>query len=86
MTKRSVVDHKGNTYKSILEMCNAYNLKQVTFYHRKKLGWSLEECLVGREKYVEDHEGNRFATLKEMCEHWGISYAAYEHRIRGGLS
>lgn len=86
MTKRSVVDHKGNTYKSILEMCNAYNLKQVTFYHRKKLGWSLEECLVGRESYVEDHEGNRFANLKEMCEHWGISYAAYEHRIRGGLS
>ena len=38
MTNRSVVDHKGNTYNSVLEMCNAYNLKQVTFYHRKKLG------------------------------------------------
>ena len=86
MAKWNAVDHKGNTYKNVLEMCNAYNLKQVTFYHRKKLGWSLEECLLGRESYVEDHEGNRFTNLKEMCEHWGISYDAYIHRIKVGWS
>lgn len=86
MTKWSVVDHRGNTYKNILAMCNAYNLKQVTFYHRKKLGWSLEECLLGRESYVEDHEGNRFSTIKEMCKYYGVTATAYSSRIKKGFS
>ena len=86
MTNRSVVDHKGNTYNSVLEMYNAYNLKQVTFYHRKKLGWSLEECLLGREFYVEDHEGNRFSTMKEMCKYYGVTFATYSYRIKKGFS
>lgn len=86
MTKRSVVDHKGNVYNNVLEMCNAYNLKKVTFYHRKKSGWSLEECLWGRESYVEDHVGNRFSTLKDMCKYYGLSASLYTARLKRGFT
>ena len=86
MTNRSVVDHKGNIYKNILEMCNAYNVKRVTFDRRRRLGWSLEECLLGRESYVEDHEGNRFSTMKEMCKYYGVTFATYSYRLKKGFS
>lgn len=86
MIRRSVVDHKGNTYKNILEMCNAYNVKRVTFDKRRRLGYSLEECLFGRESYVEDHEGNRFSTIKEMCKYYGVTFATYSYRIKKGFS
>lgn len=86
MTKRNVVDHKGNVYNNVLEMCNVYNLKKVTFYHRKKSGWSLEECLLGRESYIEDHEGNRFSTLKDMCKHYGVYYSVYADRLKRGFT
>lgn len=35
----------GKTYRSIEEMCEAFNVKKITFYKRKVDGQSLENCL-----------------------------------------
>jgi hypothetical protein len=45
-----VKDHKGIEYPSIAAMLRAYKVQTCTFQKRRKKGWTLEECLMGRKK------------------------------------
>ncbi len=40
-----VKDHLGNEYKSLEEMCSAYDISHSLYWHRKKNGWDLEKIL-----------------------------------------
>lgn len=80
--KYFITDHLGNTYKSIKEMCNAYNIHPNTYQGRLKRGWTKEEALL--DKKITDHLGNGYKSIKEMCEAYNISYDTYLFRIRSG--
>lgn len=47
-----VLDHKGNRYFTVEEMLNAWNVNKNTFYMRKRKGWTLKECLEGKDRKV----------------------------------
>ena len=85
-----VRDHRGNMFKSIEEMCKAYDITYVTFSHRLKLGWTLKDALetpvrVPLEAYwVTDYKGNKFKSKKEMCKAYGINYSTFKSRMRLG--
>lgn len=46
----TVYDHLGNMYPSKKALCEAYRVNQSTFARREKCGWTLEECLLGRNQ------------------------------------
>jgi len=85
-----VVDHEGKEFASQNEMCEHWGVKLNTFQDRKRKGWSLEECLVGRKtckkkiKNIKDHKGNKFINEREMCEHWVVKYATFRQRLNYG--
>lgn len=84
-------DFKGNKFKSYQDMCKAYNVKYMTFLHRKNLGQTLEECLLGTRVNkcccaMEDHLGNKFVSKAELCRAWGILPETLKYRIEHGLS
>lgn len=90
-TKKACTDHLGKRYDSIKDMCNAYNIKVVTFNTRIKNGWSLSDALtkeVGERgcnrKKCKDHLGNTYSSISRMCLAYGIDTALYRTRLRQG--
>lgn len=47
---KSAVDHQGNKFKSISEMCRHYGVLKNTFSTRLSRGWSIKESLTGKEE------------------------------------
>ena len=43
--KREVVDHKGNSYRSVAQMARSYGISSITLHERLKRGWSVDEAL-----------------------------------------
>lgn len=78
------IDHKGNKYCSVREMCKAYDIDHSTFRHRITVGMSLEEALTKNEIY--DYKGNAFRSELEMCKAYHIDNSTFRYRIREGFS
>ena len=79
--KKPCEDHKGNTYPSILTMCQAYNLAPSLFYYRQKtLHWSLEKCLTTP---IDTYKTNgNHKDLKALCQEHGLTLPQYRARLR----
>lgn len=89
-----IVDHLGNTYKNISEMCKAYNISTDIYYRRRRNGKDLKFSLTA-PKYsyltrpdviVHDHLGNVFRSKSDMCEYYNIPYASFIDKIKRGKS
>lgn len=83
------VDHLGNKYCSIKDMCRSYGINTATYRQRIARGWDIEKALTyfpieSRVKCV-DHLGNKYASKTEMCSKYGIP-GSYNKRIKKGLS
>ena len=84
------VDHLGNEYVSIKDMCRSYGINTATYRQRIARGWDIEKALTyfpieSRVKCV-DHLGNKYASKTEMCNKYGIPVSSYNKRIKKGLS
>ena len=86
------VDHEGNQFDSMQEMCDHWNIKKSTFMDRRQRGWTLKECLegrssrIGRNGKIKDHKGKTFLSEKAMCEAYGINYSSYLSQKKRGVS
>lgn len=89
----TTIDHLGNTYDSISELCRHYNIVRATLKMRLLHGQSLEEALTGNvkpihlhSKSVKDYLGNTYSSIGSMCKHYNITRSAYNNRIKNGWS
>ena len=72
---KKTIDHKGNEFKSVSEMCRYWGVSSKLFYSRYKHCRDLEYCLSPKKVKggrlagvpVEDHLGNTFKTKKAMA-------------------
>ena len=84
------VDHLGNVFDSLTEMCEFYGISLNTYYSRINLyGYTLEETLttpINKGKPCTDHKGNKFPNIAAMCKYWGIDYSLYNRRASYGWS
>ena len=85
---KTVFDHKGNRFPTVLQMCKHYNISRQTYYSRQKLGWPLKDTLETQIDVVDhvDHLGNVYDTTKEMCNAYGISCHLFNQRRCAGWS
>lgn len=83
---KGAVDHKGNQYPTIKEMCEFYGVSVATYKYRLAQGWTLEAALTdplnpgAARKEVEDHKGTKYASVAEMCKAYGLRIATYKYR------
>lgn len=82
-------DHLGNTYNSLKEMAEAYDLNEDVLCMRLHRKWPIEEALTFPEGYrrshlYTDHIGNKYMSIKDMCLRYGISYCTYYYRNKYG--
>ena len=86
------VDHEGNQFNSLQEMCDHWGIKKSTFMDRRQHGWSLEECLAGRNSRIgrngktQDHNGAIYLSEKAMCDAYGINYSSFRSQRRRGIT
>lgn len=85
------VDHLGNRFVSIKEMCRSYGIDCNTFQLRRKRGKSLEEALttpihkVSRTP-VRLESGEIFRSMTEFCIQYGLSRSRVVDLRRMGRS
>lgn len=83
-------DHLGNAYSSYKDMCAAYGVAPKIFNNRKRAGWNVRDCLLGKDRQREwngrcqDHLGKWYDSLKDMCEAYNISVATFKDRLNDG--
>lgn len=81
-------DHNGKSFNSVKEMCAYWNVKTTNYESRRKLGWSIQDSLIGKPLKEKLHgpycdpNGEVFNTLKDLCEHWNINVTTVQHRLR----
>lgn len=83
------VDHLGNCYKSISEMCKHYGINRSTLYYRIKHGEKLENaltCKVHCTHNYMDADGNLYNTVNELCDACGISKHKYYKMLNAGYN
>lgn len=92
--KREVVDHKGNSYRSVAQMARSYGITSITLHERLKRGWSVEESLttpVDTSSYrkskkitnvkVQDHLGNWYDSYYALAKAYGLSFSTLYGRV-----
>lgn len=89
--KQIIIDHLGNEFKTVKEMCKHWKISTSAYYDRKLKGLSLEQCLSTKHiscsaNIVIDHLGNEFKSITEMCKYWNVSYSAYSGRIESNYT
>lgn len=83
-------DHLGNAYSSYKDMCAVYGVTPKIFNNRKRAGWNVRDCLLGKDRQKEwngscqDYLGNWYDSLKDMCEAHNISVATFKDRLKDG--
>lgn len=87
-TAKVSVDHLGNKFPTIKDMCEYWNVTVSAYKGRIKAGWTLEEALttpIGlvypNSKSATDHLGNSYSSKSDMCRHWNIELSIFEGRI-----
>lgn len=91
--KKKSIDHLGNEYDSIKEMCAAYGINHKVYWARIKQGWSLKDALTEEKSEVgfngircADHLGRKYCSISEMCRAYGADRSVYQRRIDKGWS
>lgn len=81
----------GNKFESVKEICKFYDIKENTFYQRRRRGFTIEECIFGRKPKVKsrsckctDYNGMQFNSIREMCEYHNVPYGIYMNRKHRG--
>ena len=76
-----VIDHLGQKYKTIVNMCKNWGIPPEIYHRRRKKGWSLEKILTTPVKKVRervnyvDFKGNVFYTATSMAKEYNVSIA-----------
>ena len=88
------IDHKGNEFKSVSEMCRYWGVSSKLFYSRHKHCRDLEYCLSPKKVKggrlagvpVEDHLGNKFESKQDLAQAYGLTLCTLHYRMSKGWS
>lgn len=87
--KRAITDHKGKTYRTRKEMCDAYGITPIVLRKRLKNGADLAAALetpVGMFSLpCTDHLGNEFPSISAMCRFHGVNHNSFQRKHAKGL-
>jgi hypothetical protein len=77
---------KENTFKSIKDACEYFNIKYSTVNSRLHRGWSIEEAfgLVKRNNNCKHItvDGKTFKSIKEACDYYNVDYRTLRSRLK----
>ena len=83
------VDHIGNKFKSLSEMCAAYNITPEAYKRRIKVyGYSKADALtkpcINAPKVYYDHNGIRYKSLTALADAYNLDRKTLAYRLNAG--
>lgn len=85
-----VTDYKGNSFNTVDDMVEHYNINKNTYKARRRAGWSLRDALITpadvHEGIKVDHLGREYHSMAELCEKYGIPDNLLRWRLEQGWS
>ncbi len=86
MSKTTVsTDHKGITYNSLKEMCDAYNISVTLYLKRIERGWTVKDALEGKEPFYS-RDGKDYSSQKEVCDEFNIHRNTFRDKLSRGYT
>ena len=87
---KTIIDHKGNEFASVSDLCKHWGIGRSTYNARIKNGWSMKKALTtpcakinSMEKQEwTDHLGNKFESLNAMCKAHDVTHHTFRTRIQ----
>lgn len=77
------LDHLGNKFKTISDMCKHYNISRSIYDHRIRAGWSKQDALTTPPKRrIQDNNGNVFDSFADLCKFHNIDYGRSISRLK----
>ena len=88
---KSCKDHHGKKYKSLSEMCKAYDITPETYTRRIKVyGYTKAEALTkpckNAPKPIFDHNGTRYKSLTALAAAYDLDRKTLSYRLNHGWS
>ena len=77
------VDHTGQRFSSVYEMCNYWGIKEGTYQRKIKKGSTKEEALTqlrSKNRAIE-YKGTTYKSLKELADAFGVNYGTLVGRL-----
>jgi hypothetical protein len=90
LKEKPCIDHEGNMFPSIKDMCGHYGIKPETYTRRMNVyGMTKEEALTKPIKPnggrgCTDHLGNRYPSMNKMCARYGLERSLFKYRMNAG--
>lgn len=77
-------DHLGNKFKSLTDLCKAYNITRYNYRDRKNQGWTLEEILTTN---LNMHQRLHYKNdeLIQICKKNNLSIDTVKSRLQKGV-
>ena len=79
------VKFEDKEFKSIKELCRYYNIPPTTFYHRLDKGWTIKECVYGKEEIKPMTEGSRKIVDKYIPPKFNVMVLHMESTFEFGV-
>lgn len=84
------VDHLGQRFDSLDEMCDYWDVERTLFNNRMRMGWTLEAALTTPKRIPQtpkvDHLGKSYRSFAELCNAWDKPRMLVYSRLRCGWS
>ena len=86
---KTIIDHEGNEFSSVSDLCEYWKIGRSTFNARIKNGWSQKDALTTpcakinsmKKQEWTDHLGNKYESLNAMCKAHGITHHTFRTRL-----
>lgn len=79
------VTFEGKTYSSYAELCRDKKVCGVTFNRRRRKGFSIEECLYGKDAPFT-YKGVKYKNLNALCNATNMGWETVNHRLKLGYT
>lgn len=81
------IDHEGQKFESLKEMCAHWGVTTATYTFRRKNGLSIKDSLTlpsRYDHYIVDHEGKVYRSSSALYAAYGICRSIFKHREEKG--
>lgn len=87
MSSKQCVDHLGNKFNSINEMCKYWGIDSSLYYSRIKSGLSIKEALTNPVgKTYKGLYGDTYTSLRTLAEAYNMKKSLLQYKLKAGYS
>ena len=82
--KRELIEFEGEYYPSYIAIARKYKVNEDTFKSRRTNGWTIHECIYGKNEAKIKYEGVTYPSYMALAKAFGVNVTTFYARRRRG--